>query len=543
MSLLDIDSADAGKDAHLALARKWRPRRFAEVVGQDHAVRTLRNALSSGRLHHAYMFTGTRGIGKTTLARILAKSFNCDAVKDGEPCCECASCAGVDSGTHPDVIEMDAASTTQVDSMRELLDSANYAPASARFKVYIIDEVHMLSRHSFNAMLKTLEEPPGHIKFILATTDPQQVPATVQSRCLRFSLRRLPRERIAAHLAAVLKEEGIKADAEALSLIASQSDGSVRDSLSVLEEAIASEGEPTAGGIRGMLGLAGVESVPRLVGLVLSGDAKGALDVASEMHELGANLDTALAGMQEAVHRGQLARHSHALGEEVDGSLRDIDPVKAQLVYEVAGKALERLPAAPDPKVAFDMALLRMAALFEGAGGSTGGKDAAAPARPAEPAKPASKEQGPDGEGGDRAHNYREESALDRIPGSEEEWVGLARRLGDDRVKALADRCKWLGSGERSLRLGLAKEHKGQLAYEGKLSGEINERVGAEVELAIEVLDDDVSGTPGEAKRDDERRQRELLAKEAEGSEVLKKIRGTFPDSKVIVDGIRPKEA
>ncbi len=541
MSLLDIDSADAGKDAHLALARKWRPRRFAEVVGQEHAVRTLRNALSSGRLHHAYMFTGTRGIGKTTLARILAKSFNCDAVKDGEPCCECVSCAGVDSGTHPDVIEMDAASTTQVDSMRELLDSANYAPASARFKVYIIDEVHMLSRHSFNAMLKTLEEPPGHIKFILATTDPQQVPATVQSRCLRFSLRRLPRERIAAHLGAVLKEEGIKADAEALSLIASQSDGSVRDSLSVLEEAIASEGEPTADGIREMLGLAGVESVPRLVALVLAGDARGALDLAGEMHELGANLDTALAGMQEAVHRGQLARHSHALGEEVDGSLRDIDPIKAQLVYEVAGKALERLPAAPDPRVAFDMALLRMAALFEGADGGARGNEGGKAA--AVPAKPASKEQGADGEGGDRAHNYREESALDRIPGSEDEWVALARKLGDDRVKALADRCKWLGSGERSLRLGLAKEHEGQLAYEGKLSKEVNGRIGTEVELAIEVLGDGVSGTPGEAKEADERKQKELLAKEAEDSDVMRKIRGTFPDSKVIVDGIRPKEA
>src|SRR5487761_1920462 len=221
------------------LARKWRPRSFSELVGQEHVVRALGNALQTGRLHHAYLFTGTRGVGKTTIARILAKCLNCEVGLGATPCGVCTACRDIDSGRFPDMLEVDAATNTKVEEMRELLDNAQYMPVSGRFKVYIIDEVHMLSRSAFNSMLKTLEEPPEHVKFILATTDPQKVPVTVLSRCLQFNLKQMPPEVIGERLAYVLKEEGIAFEAAALPLIARAAQGSMRDSLSLLDQAIA----------------------------------------------------------------------------------------------------------------------------------------------------------------------------------------------------------------------------------------------------------------------------------------------------------------
>ena len=235
------------------LARKWRPRNFAQLAGQEHVVQALTNALTQNRLHHAYLFTGTRGVGKTTIARIFAKSLNCESGITATPCGVCGSCTEIDSGRFVDLIELDAASNTQVDNMRELLESALYAPTSGRFKVYIIDEVHMLSRSAFNAMLKTLEEPPEHVKFILATTDPQKVPVTVLSRCLQFNLKQIPVPQIRGQLGHVLAQEGIVSEPAALNLIAHAAHGSMRDALSLLDQAIAygagEVGEASAGAL------------------------------------------------------------------------------------------------------------------------------------------------------------------------------------------------------------------------------------------------------------------------------------------------------
>ena len=547
--MLDLDDPNQGKDASLALARKWRPHRFAEVIGQDHAVRTLRNALASGRLHHAYMFTGTRGIGKTTLARILAKSFNCGSMSDGEPCCECDSCRQVDIGNHPDVIEMDAASTTQVDRMRELLDSAQYAPSSGTYKVYIIDEVHMLSRHSFNAMLKTLEEPPGHIKFILATTDPQQVPATVQSRCLRFSLRRLPTDKVAGHLAMVLKSEGIEFDGEALSMIAAQADGSVRDGLSVLEEAIAAEGEVRKEKVRDMLGLAGVELVPKLLGLVLAGNAKDALALADDMHAKGSHADTVLAGLVEAVHRSQLARHSHGLREDIAEELRDVDEVKAQLVYEIATQAIARLPAAPDPKVAFDMALLRMVSLFglaskpkadgsEGAvkkGAAKKGKEKGSSASNA-PAKDSAAV--PAGTGGtkEKFHQRSKESAIDTLPSTGEGWEALSASL-DVQVGSLARKCSLSGTEGNIIRLEISPADKALLQYQDRMQEQISKKLGIDVKVEVAVREGRAA-TPADGEEARRERQKNELFEEVERGPELDRIRKSFPGSKIDRDSV-----
>ena len=523
---MSLDFGEGAKrEGQIALARKWRPARFAEVVGQEHAVRTLSNALATGRLHHAYMFTGTRGIGKTTLARILAKGFNCPEAKDGEPCCECSSCRQVDAGNHPDVIEMDAASTTQVDSMRELLDTANYAPSIGPFKVYIIDEVHMLSRHSFNAMLKTLEEPPAHIKFILATTDPQQVPATVQSRCLRFALRRLPREEIASHLAKVLEAEGNEHDGESLELIASRADGSVRDALSVLDEALAADGSLGAAAVRDLLGMAGADLVPRLMERIVAGDAAGAVQISADMHAEAVDPDGVLAGIAEAVHRGQLAQVSPGLDDGVAASL---EPIRAQLLYDIATKARASLPVAPDPKAAFDMALLRMVSLLS--------MDLAALAPGAPAARP--KESPASGPSPDTRAGVDSPApaAPKGVPADAAQWEAFSGSL-DPRTQSLAKECSFASLDGDTINLVLdpAKEHL--RANEEALAREVKKRYGDGASISIAISGGEKRGegpsTPAAAEKEREREKDRKATEAIEGSEEMRKIKDAFPNSTV----------
>jgi len=279
----------------LALARKWRPKNFSELVGQEHVVRAITNALSQNRLHHAYLLTGTRGVGKTTLARIIAKALNCETGITATPCGKCAACVEIDGGRFVDLIELDAASNTQVDNMRELLENALYSPASGRFKVYIIDEVHMLSRSAFNAMLKTLEEPPAHVKFILATTDPQKIPVTVLSRCLQFNLKQIPLPQIRGQLENVLGKEGVPFDVPALNLLGRAAQGSMRDALSLLDQAIAyGAGRVEETAVREMLGAVDRGYLFAILDALTRNDGPGLLAEAERMSARSLSLETAL---------------------------------------------------------------------------------------------------------------------------------------------------------------------------------------------------------------------------------------------------------
>src|SRR5512132_3509798 len=296
--------------SYQALARKWRPRTFSELVGQEHVVTALTNALSRGRLHHAYLLTGTRGVGKTTIARILAKSLNC--ITNGvtaTPCGTCAACTEIDAGRFVDLLELDAASNTGIDNMREILDNARYAPTVGRYKVYLIDEVHMLSKAAFNSMLKTLEEPPEHVKFVLATTDPQKIPVTVLSRCLQFNLKQLPASVIAERLGAILREEAVEHDAAALALIARAAQGSMRDALSLLDQAIAyGGGEVREPVVRTMLGAVDRDHACRIVDALLARDGKAMLDEAEAMAARNVTFASALEELASLFHRVAVAQ-------------------------------------------------------------------------------------------------------------------------------------------------------------------------------------------------------------------------------------------
>ncbi len=356
--------------SYQVLARKWRPRDFSSLVGQEHVVRALRHALESKRLHHAYLFTGTRGVGKTTLARILAKCLNCETGVTAEPCGTCSACVEIDGGRFVDLLEVDAATNTRVDEMRQLLDTAQYAPTRARYKVYVIDEVHMLSNSAFNAMLKTLEEPPEHLKFILATTDPQKIPVTVLSRCLQFNLKQMPRAAIAAHLEKLLAAEGIAYEREALPLIARAASGSMRDALSLLDQAIAhGAGSIAVEGVRDMLGAIDDGYLFRLLEAIVAEDAALALVVAGEMQARSLSFDTALADLASLLLRIALAQSvPDALEEDIPARERifslaaRLDSETVQLYYQIAVQGREDLRLAPDEHAGFMMTVLRMIA-------------------------------------------------------------------------------------------------------------------------------------------------------------------------------------
>jgi DNA polymerase-3 subunit gamma/tau len=351
--------------SYQVLARKWRPRDFGSLVGQEHVVRALRHALEHKRLHHAYLFTGTRGVGKTTLARILAKCLNCETGITAQPCNKCSACMEIDAGRFVDLLEVDAATNTKVDEMRQLLENAQYAPTRGRFKVYVIDEVHQLSGHAFNAMLKTLEEPPEHMKFILATTDPQKIPVTVLSRCLQFNLKQMPKEAIATHLASILEKEQIPAEAEALALLARAAAGSMRDALSLLDQAIAhGGGSVVPASVSDMLGTIDQSHLLRLVEAVAGGDAPAAVKIADEMQARSLSFDTALADLASLLLRVALAQ---SLPDAVDdariGQLAGrLDAESVQLYYQIALQGRQDLPLAPDEHGGFVMTVLRLLA-------------------------------------------------------------------------------------------------------------------------------------------------------------------------------------
>lgn len=384
--------------SYLVLARKWRPRRFAELVGQQHVVRALVNGIESGRLHHAFLFTGTRGVGKTTIARILAKALNCEAGVSAEPCGECSSCKDIDAGRFVDLLEIDAASRTKVDDTRELLDNVIYAPSRGRYKVYLIDEVHMLSAHSFNALLKTLEEPPPHVKFLLATTDPQKLPVTVLSRCLQFSLKRLERAEIDGQMRHILGAEGLSYEEAAIAALARAADGSLRDGLSLLDQALAfGSGTVRHDDVLTMLGTIDRRALASLAVALMTADRASLRAELKRISELSVDYAGLLSELLVLWH-DVAARQ--VLGDDVESELVDdavlaelaegLTPEDAQLFYQLTLLARRDLDLAPDHRTGFEMAMLRLLAFRPNSSGGepTRAPEASSARRPAAPVAP-----------------------------------------------------------------------------------------------------------------------------------------------------------
>jgi DNA polymerase III subunit gamma/tau len=478
--------------SYIALARKWRPKKFSELVGQEHVRRALVNALGSGRVHHAFLFTGTRGVGKTTIARILAKCLNCETGVTAEPCGVCASCREIDAGRFPDLIEVDAASRTKVDDTRELLDNVQYAPARGRYKVYLIDEVHMLSAHSFNALLKTLEEPPPHVKFLLATTDPQKLPVTVLSRCLQFNLKRLPSAEIAAHLRSILTAEGVAFDPAALTLIAQAADGSLRDALSLLDQLIAF-GDGRAGDeeARAMLGTVARDHVVRILELLARGDSAGLLRCAQSLEEFAPDyaqvLDALAAllvrvGLRQAV-AGYEGDELYA-PELLERLAAELSPEDVQLFYQTAIIGRRDLALAPEPRSGFAMTLLRMLAFRpagapEDVGSAAGAPQGAPAARGAAAPMPAP-----------GAARTATPGATSPAAGAEEgAWAAMVPQLElSGAARQLASHCVFLGRQGAVVRLGLDPRHQPVRtpATEEKLAQALSRHFGASVRLEFQ---------------------------------------------------------
>ncbi|QAU23900.1 DNA polymerase III subunit gamma/tau [Dyella sp. M7H15-1] len=400
--------------SYQVLARKWRPRKFAELVGQEHVVRALTNALDSGRMHHAYLFTGTRGVGKTTIARIFAKSLNCERGESADPCGECSVCTAVDAGRFVDLLEIDAASNTGVDDVREVIENAQYAPARGRFKVYLVDEVHMLSKPAFNALLKTLEEPPPHVKFLLATTDPQKLPVTVLSRCLRFNLKRLLPDQIAGQMRHILGAEHIEFEDPAMVELARAADGSLRDGLSLLDQAIAyGGGSLKADEVRAMLGSVERGQVLGLLDALAAGNGQALMAECARIASFSPDFASVLDDLAAALHRIQLIQlvpgyrpDAHEGDDSALAGLAErLTAEDVQLYYQIATSGRRDLALAPDARTGFEMALLRMLAFRPSddmaASAAASGGQRSAPALPtprapmtSAPAAPASSSPG-----------------------------------------------------------------------------------------------------------------------------------------------------
>ncbi len=484
------------------LARKWRPKIFSELVGQEHVVRALTNALTQQRLHHAYLFTGTRGVGKTTLARIIAKALNCETGITAEPCCKCAPCVEIDAGRFVDLIELDAASNTQVDNMRDLLENALYAPTTGRFKVYIIDEVHMLSRFAFNAMLKTLEEPPGHVKFILATTDPQKIPVTVLSRCLQFNLKQIPQPQIKAQLKRVLELEGIAGEDEALTLLARAAHGSMRDSLSLLDQAIAhGGGRVVQQAVRAMLGSIEQEYLHDILSELTRRDGTAMLAIADRMAERSLSFEIALQELATLLHRialAQMVPDTVAADDPERVAIAtfaaELDAEEIQLLYQIALHGRQDIGLAPDDYAGFTMTLMRMLAFMPESGSLRPDRPAADASRtPARASPPQDSKKKP----------------------TDDDWNALVSELplaGMERM--LARNCELVAwqDGSIELRVPHAQRHLAERAYQSRLKLALEQHLGTRVRLEISVGAGNGNTLAALQERANQQRQNEAAA-------------------------------
>jgi DNA polymerase-3 subunit gamma/tau len=484
--------------SYLALARKWRPRSFAELSGQEHVMRALSNALASGRVHHAFLFTGTRGVGKTTIARILAKSLNCETGMTATPCGKCSACREIDEGRFVDLIEVDAASRTKVDDTRELLDNVQYAPTRGRYKVYLIDEVHMLSAHSFNALLKTLEEPPPHVKFLLATTDPQKLPVTVLSRCLQFNLKRFPPGMIYKRLMEIAEAEKIEFEPEALRLVARAAEGSMRDALSLLDQVIAFGGTKlTADDTRTMLGTLDRSQVFGILDAVAARDARRVLECVGQLDERAPDYREVLAELAAVLQKVAL------LQAVPDLQLDEADDVEAfrklantltqedtQLFYQIAVIGRRDLELAPDTRGGFEMVLLRMLAF------SIAEEGAVAVTRSAPPAAVASRPAATPASASAPATAPATSSApRPAVAATDGNWPRIVSALGlQGPASQLAAHCSW--GGKEGNRVRLMRDPEGETfhrpALEEKLAQALSSHFGEPIELEIVVATEPV---------------------------------------------------
>ncbi|MDP1982603.1 MAG: DNA polymerase III subunit gamma/tau [Sulfuritalea sp.] len=538
--------------SYQVLARKWRPKSFATLVGQEHVVRALTHALDQNRLHHAYLFTGTRGVGKTTLARIMAKALNCEAGISSTPCGVCSACTAIDSGRFVDYIELDAASNRGVDDMTQLLERATYAPTIGRYKVYVIDEVHQLSGHAFNAMLKTLEEPPEHVKFILATTDPQKIPVTVLSRCLQFNLKQMPLTHIVDHLSQVLEAEGVAFEPAALRHLAKGAAGSMRDALSLLDQAIAhGAGKVEDEGVRAMLGTVGDEHLFALLDGLVAQDVQAMLEVAKLMDVRSLSFDGGLQELATLFHRVALAQFApDALLDDTERTrlmhyAQALDAEFLQLAYQIAIHGRDELSLAPDDYAGFVMTLLRLHAFQpERAGVAKAAKSAAAPAPARKPA-PAVAAAAPRPAAVPSAPTLM--AAAVPSPASavtataDEDWHALVVRLPlTGMAKQLAQHCELSELGESAIRLRLPPAHKHLLGkpQQDKLQAELQVCYGRPLRLEIDVAEP-ASETPAERSRNAQRERQERAIASIEQDPFVRDVVDLF-DASIDESTIKP---
>jgi DNA polymerase-3 subunit gamma/tau len=539
--------------SYQVLARKWRPRKFAEMIGQQHVLRALINALDNDRLHHAYLFTGTRGVGKTTVARIFAKSLNCESGVSAEPCGQCSTCVEIDEGRFVDLIEVDAASRTKVEDTRELLDNVQYAPTRGRYKVYLVDEVHMLSAHSFNALLKTLEEPPPHVKFLLATTDPQKLPATVLSRCLQFNLKRLPLPMIAGHLQKLSTAESVEHDPAALRLLARAADGSMRDALSLLDQAIAfGGGAVREAEVRSMLGSIERGQVIALLRALAGADAAGLLGAVEQLSQQAPDYQDLLAELLSALQQIAIAQ---CLPDAVDENLDERETLlelaqqmaaeDVQLYYQIGLIGRRDLPLSPDPRGGLEMILLRMLAFrpvnarseaaetgSTAAGrGTAPGAATTARAQPAPVANPGPPPARP--------------AASLPTPAADADWRsivecmqlrGVLRELAMNCAVKQRDDARWLMLLDTSHQQLLSK------ARQQRLQEALCECLQKKVELEIEVAGGEAAATPALQQRAEAQQRQAAAVDTIESDPNVQAIQEAF-DATLHTDTIRPLDS
>jgi DNA polymerase-3 subunit gamma/tau len=542
--------------SYQVLARKYRPRSFDTLVGQVHVVQALKNALDQKRLHHAYLFTGTRGVGKTTLARILAKALNCKEGISSTPCGICSACIEIDQGRYVDLIEVDAASNTQVDNMRDLLDNAQYAPTQGQFKIYIIDEVHMLSKSAFNAMLKTLEEPPEHVKFILATTDPQKVPVTVLSRCLQFNLKQMPSASISEYMEKILKEEAINYEINAIYLIAKSANGSMRDALSILDQGIAyCGGTIEEATIKKMLGAIDQSYLFNLVHAVIDQDGHKAIEIAKQMDERNLSFDAALNDLANLI---QTISVTQAIPDSLEASYLDRDQVIAltkkvsaeqlQLFYQITILGRRDLYLAPDEYAGFTMTLLRMLSFTPQdsliAKNSTPAKTE--PVNSANKIETIAKSNDVSSEAFEIKKKIEvdyqvDESILKEIPAFNGNWRELVDQLKLGLVKALAQQSELVSFKNNEIILSIADEHKHLLneTYQKKLELSLSDHFSQRIKLVI--LQKGANNSPLKQKQE----ERSIIMKDTENSilqdQFVKSLLTEF-NAEIIPSSIKPNQ-